>query len=113
MKEEKLTLKMMRELLSIVDISDIEEKELTEVERKDYCAAIFAVFPRLEKDIKRAAFQQLKLTFESADNMDKVALGQGTVNGMSVLLELWKKANIEYQAQPKEDFDKNNPLSEI
>jgi hypothetical protein len=113
-KKKATSLDLMRQILGSITIQDIEEKDLSETERKAYCAAIFAVYPRIEKDILRATNEQLRLTFETADNMDKVTLGQGTVNGMSILLELWKKAASEYEAKSgKEDFDENNPIAEL
>ena len=41
-----------------VELGDIEDKEFTEAERKDYCAAISAIFPRIEKDIKKFQINQ-------------------------------------------------------
>jgi hypothetical protein len=114
-------LDLMHHLLGSIDLSDLDivevagEEEMNEGERKDYCATISAVFPRLEKDIKRAMYKQLLLTFSTADNMDKVALGQGTFNGMSLLLDKWRIAHVEHTSKivPKEEMDKHNPVPEI
>lgn len=112
---------LMRHLLGSVDLSDLDivdvakPEEMSEIDRKEYVAAISSVFPRLEKDIKRAMMQQLLLTFSTADNMDKVALGQGTFNGMSLLLNFWRKAHQEHVGEgiPEEEGDKNSPINEL
>ena len=110
----KNTLELMRHNLSLVDISDVQDKDQTEDEHKEYVAAISAVFPRLEKDITKLINIQLLLTFQTADDMDKIALGQGNVNGMTMLLEYWRKAFIEHSIKSiPENFDKNSPISEI
>ena len=107
---------LMRHLLGSIDLSDIEQKEETEEERIAYCSAVFAVFPRLKKDIERAVYQQLVHTFQNSKTMDEITLGQGTANGMGILYELWQKASNEYEAKSKEQgvtFDKNSPISEL
>jgi hypothetical protein len=117
MTEKKdLSLKAIRHLLASVDLSDLEEpKDMSEQERKTYCAQIFAVFPILEKDIKRFLYSQLMFVCNEASNMDEVSFGRGTFNGMDLLLEHWKKASSEYEAIPKEEmgFDKNKVIGEI
>lgn len=120
--QEKALILLRNELgsidLSDLDILDIEEvqgeEEMSEADRKAYCSAISAVFPRLEKDIKRAMYQQLLLTFSTADNMDKITLGQGTFNGMSLLLRHWRIAHLEHseKGKPKEEFDRHSPIGE-
>lgn len=109
-------IKQIRNLLGLIDSSDIKEKEMSETERKEYCSSIFAIWPRIEKDILLAIKKQMALTFRDADNMDKLALGQGAVNGMTTLYELWQKAATEYESMPKDDkeeFNKNNPIGTI
>lgn len=111
---------LMRNLLGSVDLSDLDitevskKEEMSEGKRKEYCSAISTVFLILEKDIKRLMYKQLLLTFSTADNMDKIALGQGTFNGMSLLLEHWRIAHLEYIGKPQpEKFDKHLPIGEI
>jgi len=110
------SIEIMRHLLSGIDLSDInDEKEMSESERKEYCAAIFAVFPRIEKDIKKFLYEQLLFSSNQAETWEGVIFGRGTFNGMSLLLEHWNKANLEHQgnSKPKDDFDKNNPIGEV
>ena len=114
MKETNLDL--MRHLLGSIDLSDFQdEKEMSEEDRKNYVAAISNAFKWIEKDIKKGMYEQLLFTFSHSDDMDKITLGQGTVNGMSILLEKWTLINQEYEKLPSEEkpFDKHNPIGEF
>lgn len=109
------SLKAIRHMLASIDLSDIkEEKDMTDAERKGYCAQVFAVFPVIEKDIKKFLHAQLMFISNEAATMEQVSFGRGTFNGMDLLLEHWKKAAAEHTV-PKdpENFDKNNPMPEI
>lgn len=79
-----------------------ETKEQGEAERKEYCGAIFALFPRIEKDIKEKMYEELVKTYTEADDFNKVLRGQGIMEGMAILLEHWRLANLEHQ-EPKVD----------
>ena len=96
------TIKLQRNLLGSIDIEDLEDKEMTDEERKDYCAAIFAVYPRLEKDLKRFLHTQLMFSSNEADTWEKVIFGRGTFNGIALLLEYWKIAASEFEANKEE-----------
>lgn len=116
--KKEQSIELLRHLLGSIDFSDVEdeEKEMSETERREYCSAIFAVWPRLEKDIKKFLHTQLMFSSNEADTWERVIFGRGTFNGLDLLLEHWRKAKTEYEALPKEDkkdFDKNNPISEI
>ena len=118
MKEElrlEPTIALQRNLLGSIDLTDIDFEELDESERKAYNAAIFAVFPRLEKDIKKFLYEQLMFSSNEADTWEKVIFGRGTYNGMSLLREHWEKSakNHEAEAKPEEKFEKHGILSEI
>jgi hypothetical protein len=100
-------LKLLRHLLGSIDLSDIdkeeyEEKQETEAERRNYCGAIYAVFPILEKDIKRMLYKQLLFANNNSENWDQVLFSRGTFNGMSLLLEQWKQASTEHKI-PNDD----------
>lgn len=108
-------IKALRHALGSIDITDFElDEDMPEGERKAYLAEIANVFSRLEKDIKRLTKEQILLTIE-ADDEKKLTYGRGTINGISLLYELWKSVAGEYQAglKPKEDFQKNNPIAEV
>ena len=112
MKDE--TVKLMRHSLGSIDLSDVEDKDITEQERKDYCAAIHAVLPRLEKDLKRFMYQQALFTAKEAANWEQVAFGRGTLDGVAMLLEHWTAAHQEHiNNSSNKDFDKHNPISEM
>lgn len=107
------SLKLLRNQLGSVDLSDVEE-EMTEQERKEYVAAISAVFPRIEKDIKKFLYDQLLFMSNKSENWDHVLFGRGTFNGMSILLEHWKIAHVEHTSNSKEKpFNKTNILPEL
>ena len=85
-------------------------KEQTEAEHKNYCSQIFAVFPIIEKDVKNKMYEELINTYTvsvgTAKSINEVALatarGSGVVEGMALLLEMWKNASLEAQT-PKVD----------
>lgn len=108
------SIELLRKELASIDLSNIKEEEVSESEHKEYVAAISAVFPRLEKDIKRFLHEQLMFIANQATDMNQISFGRGTFNGMDLLLNHWRKAFNEQNAkEPKEDFDKNNPVGEL
>ena len=109
------TISLQRNLLGSISIEDVLEEDETEADRKAYCAAIFAVFPRLEKDLKKFLHAQLLYSANEAETWERVIFGRGSFNGMALLLENWKIAAKEHEANSgqKEDFDKHSPISEV
>lgn len=117
-KKEDLSIKLIRHLLGSIDLSDVdeEEKDMSETERKEYCAAIFAIWPRLKKDLKKMLYTQLMFSSNEAETWERVVFGRGTFNGLDLMYDKWEKAATEFESMPKEDkqdFNKNNPISEI
>lgn len=114
MPKKELTTELLRRQLGSIDLKDVKEEEMTEAERKEYCAAIFAVWPRLEKDINKFLHSQLLFIGAEADTWERVIFGKGTFNGIDLLREHWQKTANEYQAIAKPDeFDKHKVISEI
>ena len=112
--ESGMSLDLMRKQLGSVTIEDLEHEEMDESERKQYCASISAVFPRLEKDMKVLLHAQMMYIGTQAGNMEEVIFGRGTFNGIDLLLEMWKKAHLEHtNKEPKEEFDETSPLGEV
>lgn len=110
------TIKLQRNLLGSIDLTNItSEKEETEQEKKDYCAAVFAIFPRLQKKIKQMMHAQLMFSSFEADTWERVIFGRGTFNGLSLMLEELQQAHDQHisNTKPKEEFDKANPLGEL
>lgn len=99
------TIELQRHLLSSLDLSDIEDKMLSETERKEYTAAIFAVWPRLEKDLKKFMYDQLLFASQKAATWEEVLFARGTFNGMDLLFEHWKGAAIEFEASARERIE--------
>jgi len=104
-EEPNPSIKLLRHQLGSIDLSDVdlEEKEMSKEERKQYCAAIFAVFPRLEKDIKKFLYTQLMFGNNNAETWEQVIFGRGTFNGIDLLYKYWKDAATEFEATPKEE----------
>ena len=117
MKEETSdnSLELLRHELGSIDLSDIQDEDMNESERKEYIAAISAVFPRIEKDIKKFLHTQLMFSSNNAENWEQVIFGRGAFNGMDLLLNHWKKANNEFLSglQKDEEMDENNPMPEL
>lgn len=108
------SIKLIRHGLSVIDIADIEEESMTEAERKEYCSAIAAVWPRLEKDIKKYLHKQLLFSANQSETWDQVLVGRGAFAGMEILHQYWSSIYQEYLDRiAPQDFDKNNPINEI
>ncbi len=99
------TIKLQRHLLASLDLSDLEDKMLSESERKDYVAAIFAVWPRLEKDLKKFMYDQLMFASQKATTWEEVLFARGTFNGMDLIFEHWKIAANEFEASASEAIE--------
>ena len=104
-KKEPDSLKLMRHLLGSIDLPDVEEKEESEIDRQAYCAAIAAVFPRLEKDIKNSLHHQLMFISNEAASWEQVIFGRGTFNGIDLLYHKWKQAVSEHESNNKDKSD--------
>lgn len=110
-------LRLLRHHLGSIDLSDLEEKEMSEGERKEYCAAISAVWPRLEKDIKKFLYRQLLFISNEAETWERVIFGRGTYNGIALLEEHWRQADAEHRGEVKEKspkkFDEHAPIGSV
>lgn len=107
MSKQDNTIQLLRHALRSIDVSDVKEQDMTEVEAKEYNAAISAVFPRLEKDIKKALYTQIVQNNEARD-IEDLKYGQGIVNGFTILYELWKAAHVahtERLVDKKDEFE--------
>ena len=114
-KKKELTTELMRRMLGSISFADLENKEMTDAERKDYCATISAAWRYLERDIKKFLQTQLEYSANQADTWERVIFARGTFNGADLLFEQWKKAHEEHLAstKPKEVFDEHKPIGEI
>lgn len=87
-----------------------KEEPQTEQERHDHCAAIFAVFPRIKKDIKEKMYEQLTNLYSVGIGTSKtkeerdfeIIRGNGILEGMAILLTDWQAAATEFEASAKE-----------
>jgi len=115
MSKDNQSLELLRHQLGSIDLKDIEEKEMSEVETKEYNAAISAVFPRLEKEIKKFLQDQLLFMATNGVDMEQIQFARGTFNGLNLLLQHWKQAHIEHTSKigEKEDFDKHKIAGEF
>lgn len=104
-ENEEPTIKLQRHLLSSLDLSDLEDKMMSEVERKAYVAAIFAVWPRLEKDLKKFMYDQLLFASQKATTWEEVLFARGTFNGMDLMFEHWRIAANEFEASAVERME--------
>ena len=113
--EKSLTL--IRHQLGSIDLKDIGEKEMSESETKDYNASISAVFPRLEKDIKKFLHEQLIFMANKSENWSQVVFGRGTYNGIDLLLNHWRQAHTAHTARlgegEGEKFDEHKVIGEV
>lgn len=118
-KKKSPSLELFRHQLGSIDLSDIEDKkfrkDLSTAERAAYCAAIFAVWPRIQKDLKEFMHDQLMFAALNTENWDQVLMSRGTFNGFDLLFDHWEKAALEYEAAPKdkEPVDEHNPISQL
>jgi len=113
--DKEPTISLQRNILASIDLQMMEDEEMSETERKAYCSAIFAVFPRIEKDLKRFMYQQLLFQGTEADTWEKVIFGRGTFNGLDLMYEYYKKVSQEHISNSKreDDFDKHEVISKL
>ena len=108
------SLDIIRHSLGSISLEDLEEKEESENERKEYCSVISAVYPRLEKDMKKFLHEQLLFISNHAQNWEQVLFARGTYNGIDLLLEHWRKAHVESMAQgPDKVTNPHSPIGEV
>ena len=114
---DQASIQLLRHQLGSIDLSDLkdkvvdEAKVMSEAERRDYCAAIFAVWPRLEKDLKEFLHTQLMFISNNAESWDQVMIARGTFNGLDLVFQHWKSAVSEYEAsvlEGKEERSEGN-----
>lgn len=114
MKVPHQSIEVIRHTLGSIGLSDVEEKDQTPEERKEYCGIISAAFPTIEKDIKALLHAQLMYASNQAEDWDRVIFARGTFNGISLLLEKWKQAHTEHHTRSRpEPHDPLNPLPEL
>ena len=110
------SLKLIRHSLASINLEGFEdEKPMNEQERKDYVSAITAVYPRLEKDIRRFLYLQLLVMSKESENWEQVLFGRGVFDGMAQLLEHWTRIRQEHTDVNKTEgeFEKNSPIGEV
>ena len=114
-KHSELSLDLIRHRLGSIGLSELEEeKPMSTSKRKGYCSTISAVFPVIEKDIKRFLHAQLMYSSKQAEDWERVIFGRGTFNGIDLLYEHWKQAHLEHLGKlPKEEVEKTSPMPEL
>lgn len=99
------------------------EKQLDETEIKAHNSAIFAVFPRIEREIKAKMYEQLIQTYsENVGNTktrEEVIMttvrGNGIMEGLAIILESFRASAFAHESESKKDtdFDRSSPISEV
>jgi len=103
-----LSTALMRRILGSIDASE----EPTDEVFNNRAGGIYdIVAPKLNKLIR----EQERFTTAEAADWSQAVFGRGTLNGIELVLEEFKKAYDIYQQsnQPPESFDKQNPLPEL
>lgn len=118
-KKKNASLELFRHQLGSIDLSDIQDKkfrqEMSEQDRSAYCASIFAVWPRLKKDLKEFMYDQLMYAMNNTETFEQLLVARGTFNGFDLLFDFWQQAAAEHEAKGKLDEaeDENNPINKI
>jgi len=109
--EKDNSIKLLRELMGSVDLSDIDkiEKELlTEEEYRNRATQSEAFYRQhLEKALKLFIQEQLEWIGTKTQGVDQLMFGRGTINGL-MLVKGWFDTQMVSLAQEKED-SKNLP----
>lgn len=108
MTDDKDSLIILRHRAGSIDLEDIEEKPMSEGERKEYTAIVSAAWPTLKKDIKKLQKEQLEFVTLNAGNWEQVLFGRGTWNGLDLIYQLLEKANTEHEGYIEENKSKEN-----
>lgn len=101
---DEASLALIRKALNIVEPKE-DLEELSEEARKEYCAAIAGIWPRLEQDIQHLLYQQLVKTTLQSGTWEEVLVGRGVFGGMELLFEHWQKAAAEHQKDVTETHE--------
>ncbi len=112
----ELSGELVRKNLASIDLSCVEDdKAMSETERRAYASAVHAVFPRLEKDVKRFMYQQLLFNSKESETWEQVLFGRGSLDGMAQLLGYWNGVSQEHADNSNKDpkFDKHSPVGEM
>ena len=110
------SLKLLRESLGSINLRDqflTDADPQGEQKRKDYCASISAVFPKLEKTLKEMMADQILFAVNKTESWEQVLFSRGTFNGLMLLMEHIKLANDEHLNANEKDFNQFNPLPEV
>lgn len=113
MKEESLIL--ARNALGLIDLSQVEDEDkMSPEEHRAYCAAIHAVFPRLEKDLKRFMYNQLLFNAKECADWEQNLFGRGALDALAQVHKFWENASNEHESNSTGDgFNIHSPFNEI
>jgi hypothetical protein len=106
---EITSVSLMRQILGSINVSEKPNEEVF----NNRAGAIFKDV--IEPKLKKMAREQERFTAAEAANWDQAMFGRGTLNGIELVREEFEKAHAVYMQsiQPKEEFDKQNPLPEL
>lgn len=111
-KEQKImSVKLMREVLSSIDLSDIAElkEDITEDEEKTRAGDVETFYKlHFERVIKILIQKQLEFVGKQAENDLQLAFGRGTINGLT-LIDEWLQKQVKISLSR---FDKEEELEE-
>ncbi len=105
-KREQPNVRLMRHLLGSIDLSDIEEKKMTETERREYCAKVAGMFSLLEEGVKILTRAQEEWMARQSNGPEQFEIGRGTNNGILLVEEHFQKFRDEHIQNIKEERDK-------
>jgi hypothetical protein len=116
-EHQKAVQDLLREQLKGIDLSHITEFDKLEGnDHRKFCKYAFTTFnsPFFKEIVKNLVYAQVLFSVNHAANYDETTFGRATVNGVSLMEELFAKYAREYENKylpPSEKFDKHQLIS--
>ncbi len=108
---------LLQEQLKGISLDQITELDKLEGKKhRDFCKYAFTTYnnPFFKEIVKSLVYAQVLFSVNYAESYDTVTFGRATVNGVSLMEELFAKYAREYESKylpPSEKFDKHSLIS--
>jgi len=115
-QEESVIVRLMKHRLGSIDLSDVRDKVRTKEEHIAFLSQVGAFYPIvIEEEIKKMIIEQEEFMAHTVADIDAFNFSRGTINGLELLLERYKKYFEEYKELNKTEdkIDRSKLFSEL
>ena len=114
--DSQVALTLMKHQLASITLDDVKEDVMTSEERAEYLSKVASiVFPIVEKKYKKFVRHQEHFMSFEADGDNQLFFSRGSINGLGLMYESFKKENEEFKemSKPKEKFDPHKLIESL